>query len=148
MNLQHISLIFVLIILFLFILSVFLCFDAFFYFRFIRLPNASSFFVITFSFNDFFHELNFLFRDANWYKYFGRAAIGLLWNVSMSSSVFYLTKCFRCILYSSLLLLITLFLLFTMQLCDKNLARVVFLSLCVDSINIKGKLLQRAHLYT
>ena len=46
--------------------------------------------------------------------------IGLFWNVCRGSSVFYLTKCLRCILYSFLLLLITLFLLFTVHLCNEN----------------------------
>ena len=65
-----------------------------------------------------------------------RAALGLLGNVSMSSSVFYLTKCLMCILYSILLLLITLFLLFTVQFYVKDLDLMA--SLHVDSINIEG----------
>ena len=65
-----------------------------------------------------------------------RAALGLLRNVSMSSSVFYLTKCFMCILYSILLPLITLFLLFTVEFYVKDLGLMA--SLHVDSINIKG----------
>ena len=64
-------------------------------------------------------------------------AIELFWNVFRGSSVFYLTKCLRCILYSFLLLLITLILLFTVHLCNKNLGLMAFLSLHVDSINIK-----------
>ena len=67
-----------------------------------------------------------------------RAAIGLFGNVSMGSSIFYLTKCFRCILYSILLLIIILFLLFTVHFYDKDLGVMAFLSLHVDSINIKG----------
>ena len=51
---------------------------------------------------------------------------------------FYVAKCLRCILYSFLLLLITLFLLFMVHLCHKNLGLMAFLSLRVDSINIKG----------
>ena len=65
-------------------------------------------------------------------------AIGLFWNVFRGSSVFYLTKCLSCILYSFLLLLITLILLFTVHLCNKNLGLMAFLSLRVYSINIKG----------
>ena len=65
-----------------------------------------------------------------------RAALGLLRNVSMSSSVFYLTKCLMCILYSILLPLITLFLLFTVEFYVKDLGLMA--SLHVDSINIKG----------
>ena len=55
----------------------------------------------------------------------------------MGSSIFYLTKCFRCILYSILLLTIILFLLFTVHFYDKDLDVMAFLSLHVDSINIK-----------
>ena len=118
-------------------ITILQCFLMFFYFRFIRLLNASNCFIIMFSCNDFIHELTFLFKDAGdtntW-----RAAIGLFWNVSMDSSLFYLTKCLRCILYSFLLLLITLFLLFTMHLYDANIILIAFLSLPVDSVNIKG----------
>ena len=67
-----------------------------------------------------------------------RAAIGLFGNASMGSSIFYLTKCFRCILYSILLLTMILFLLLTVYFCDKHLGVMTFLSLHVDSINIKG----------
>ena len=56
----------------------------------------------------------------------------------MGSSVFYLTKCLRCILFSFLLLLITLFLLSLLHLCDKNLGLVTVPFICVDSINITG----------
>ena len=54
----------------------------------------------------------------------------------MGSSIFYLTKCLRCILYSFLLLLITFFLLFSLHFYDKNLGLVV--SVYVNSIVIKG----------
>ena len=57
-------------------------------------------------------------------------------NVSIGSSIFYLTKCLRCILYSLLLLLITFFLLFSLHFYDKNLGLVV--SVYVNSIAIKG----------
>ena len=67
-----------------------------------------------------------------------RGAIGFFGNVSMGSSIFYLTKCFRCILYSILLLIIILFLLFTVHFYDKDLGMMAFLSLHVDSVNIKG----------
>ena len=66
------------------------------------------------------------------------APIELFWNVSMGSSFFYLTKCFRCILQSFLLLLITLLLLFVVHLYDENLGLVAFLSLGVDLVSIKG----------
>ena len=107
----------------------------FYYFRFIRLLNASNCFINTF-YNSFMNLLSCLQMpvDVNIW----RAAIGLFGNVSMGSSIFYLTKCFRCILCSILLLLITLFLLFTVHFYDKNLGLMAFLSLHVDSINIKG----------
>ena len=49
----------------------------------------------------------------------------------VGSLVFYLTKCLRYILYSFLLLIITLFLLFTVHLYDANLDLLTFLSLRV-----------------
>ena len=67
-----------------------------------------------------------------------RAAIGLFGNVTTCSSIFYLTTCFRCILYSILLLIAILFLLFTVHFYDKDLGMIAFLSLHVKSINIKG----------
>ena len=45
-----------------------------------------------------------------------RTATRLVWNVSMGSSRFYLTKCLRCIPHSFLLLTITFFMLFTLRL--------------------------------
>ena len=65
------------------------------------------------------------------------AAIRLFGNVSMGSSIFHLTKCFRCILYTILLLLMTLFLLFMVHFYYKNLGLMAFLSLPVNAINIK-----------
>ena len=56
----------------------------------------------------------------------------------MGLSLFYLSKCFICILYSILLPLTILFLLFTIHFYDKDLALMAFVSLHVDSINIKG----------
>ena len=51
---------------------------------------------------------------------------------------FFLTKCFRCILFNILLVIITtLFLLFTVHFYDEDLGMLAFLSLLVDSINIK-----------
>ena len=77
--------------------------------------------------------------DANtWY-----APIGLFWNVSMGLPVFCLTKFLRCILYSFLLLLITLLLLFTVHLFYANLGLMPFLPLRVDSINIKGNFFRK-----
>ena len=67
-----------------------------------------------------------------------RAAKGLSGNVTLGSSILYLTKCFRCIPYSMLRLIITLFLLFTVHFYDKDLGVTEFLSLHVNSINIKG----------
>ena len=62
-----------------------------------------------------------------------RAATGLFENVTMGLSSFYLTKCFRCIL-----LITILFLLFTVHFYDKDLGMMAFLSLDVNSINMKG----------
>ena len=59
-------------------------------------------------------------------------------NVSVGSSIFYLTKCFRSILYSILLLMLILFLLFTVYFYDKDLGLMAFLFLHVNSISIKG----------
>ena len=71
-----------------------------------------------------------------------RAAIGLFGNISMGSSIFYLTKYFRCILYSILLLIIILFFLFTVHFYDKDLGLMAFLSLHVyyqsQSISIEA----------
>ena len=67
-----------------------------------------------------------------------RAGVNLFRNISMSSSIFYLTKCFRYILYSILLLIITLFLLFMVHFYNMDLGAMAFLSLHVNSINIKG----------
>ena len=72
-----------------------------------------------------------------------RAALGLFGNVIMGSSIVYLTTCFRCILYSILLLITILFLLFTIHFYDKDLSMMAFLSLRVNSINIKGSFLNK-----
>ena len=72
-----------------------------------------------------------------------RAAIGLFGNVTMCSSIFYLTTCFRCILCSILLLITILFLLFTVHFYDKDFGVIAFLSLHVNSINIKGRFLNK-----
>ena len=72
-----------------------------------------------------------------------RAAIGLFGNVTMCSSICYLTTCFRCILYSILLLITILFLLFTVHFYDKDLGMIAFLSLHVNSISIKGSFLNK-----
>ena len=72
-----------------------------------------------------------------------RASIGLFGNITIRSSTFYLTTCFRCILYSILLLITSLFLLFTVHLYDKDLRMRAFLSLYVNSINIKGSFLNK-----
>ena len=109
----------------------------FYYFRFIKLLNVSNCFIITFSFNDFIHELFFLFKNDYWYKHLARSNIAF-WEVRMGLSLFYLTKCFICILYSILLLLTILLLLFTIHFYDKDLALMAFVSLHADSINIKG----------
>ena len=69
-----------------------------------------------------------------------RAAIGLIWNVIMGSSVFYFTKCHRCILNSFLLLQVTLLLLFMVHYYNGKLGLMAFLSLRVDSINTKGNI--------
>ena len=66
-------------------------------------------------------------------------AIGLFGKVTMGSSIFYLTKCFRCILYSILLLLLIFFLLFTVHFYHKDLGMIAFPSLYVNSLNIKGR---------
>ena len=58
-----------------------------------------------------------------------RAALELFWKVIMGSYVFYLTIFFRCLLYS---FFVTLFWLFTVNLYDKNLCLIAFLSLYVD----------------
>ena len=119
---------------------IFQCILMFFYFWFIRLLNANNCSIITFSFNDFIHELFFCLRmpvDINTW----RAAVGLFGNITKGSSIFYLTTCFRCILYIILLLITALFLLFTVHFYDKDLGMMVFLSLHVNSINIKGSFL-------
>ena len=107
------------------------------YFRFISLPNASNCPVIKFSvmisFMNFFSYLKMPVDINTW-----RAAIGLFGNVTMGSSIFYLTACFRWIPYSILLLLTILFLLFTVPFYDKDLGMMASLSLHVNSINIKG----------
>ena len=72
-----------------------------------------------------------------------RAAIGLFGNVTIGSSTFYLTTCFRCILYSILLVITSLFLLFTVHFYDKDLGMMVFLSVHMNSINIKGSFLNK-----
>ena len=77
-----------------------------------------------------------------------RAAVGLFEKVSMGSSIFYLTKCLRCILYSFLYSIFTilysiLYSLFTVHFYDANLGLMAFLSLRVDSINMKGNLLSK-----
>ena len=72
-----------------------------------------------------------------------RAAIGLFGNVTIGSSTFYLTTCFRCILHSILLLTTSLFLLFTVHFYDEDLGMRAFLSLHVNSINIKGSFLNK-----
>ena len=64
-------------------------------------------------------------------------------SVTMGSSIFYLATCFKCILYSILLLITTLFLLFTVHFHDKDLGMMAFLSLHVNSINIKGSFLNK-----
>ena len=60
-----------------------------------------------------------------------RETKGLSENVSMGSSIFYLTKCFMCILYISLITMI-LFLLFTVHFYDKDFDLMAFLSLHED----------------
>ena len=72
------------------------------------------------------------------------AAIWLIWDVIMGSSVFYLTKCHRCILNSFLLLQITLFLLFMVHFCNEKLGLMAFLSLRVDSINTEGNIFSKS----
>ena len=61
----------------------------------------------------------------------------------MGSSIFYSTACFRCILYSILLLIKITFLLFTIHFYDKDLGMMTFLSLHVNAINIKGNFLNK-----
>ena len=72
-----------------------------------------------------------------------RAAVELFGNVSMGSSILYLTKCFRCILYSILLLIIILLLLFTLHFYDKDLSVMGFLFLHAGSIYIKGSVFSK-----
>ena len=105
----------------------------FYYFQFIRLLNASNCFHLMTLLINFFSCLRMPVDINTWC-----AAIGLFGNVSMDASIFYLSKCFRCILYSILLLIITVFLLFTVHFYDKDLGMMTFLSLHVNSINIKG----------
>ena len=64
-----------------------------------------------------------------------RAAVGLFGNVTIDLSAFYLTTCFRCILFSILLLIASLFLLFMVHFYDKDLGMRAFLSLHVNSIS-------------
>ena len=61
----------------------------FHYFQFIRLLNARNCFIITFSFNNFIHELTVWFKDASWYKYLAHRN-GLFLGVSMGSWVFFI----------------------------------------------------------
>ena len=51
----------------------FQCVLMFYHFWFIRLLNTSNCFIITFSLNDFIHELTFLLKDAIWDKYLVRS---------------------------------------------------------------------------
>ena len=52
---------------------IFQCVLMFYHFWFIRLLNTSNCFIITFSLNDFIHELTFLLKDAIWDKYLVRS---------------------------------------------------------------------------
>ena len=61
----------------------------------------------------------------------------------MLPSIFHLTTCFRCILYSILLLITIWFLLFTVHFYDKDVGIIAFVSLHVNSINIKGSFLNK-----
>ena len=88
------------------------------------------------SFMTLFSRLRMLVNINSWCE-----ATWLILNVSMGSSV-YLTKCLRFILYSFLLLIITPFCCYLRYIYEKNLYLMAFLSLRVDSINIKGNLLQ------
>ena len=73
-----------------------------------------------------------------------RAAIGFFFgNVTIGLSTFYLTTCFRCIRYSILLLITSLFLLFTVHVHDKDLDMMAFLSLHINSINNKRSFLSK-----
>ena len=83
-----------------------------------------------------FSRLRMLVNINSWCE-----ATWLILNVSMGSSV-YLTKCLRFILYSFLLLIITPFCCYLRYIYEKNLYLMAFLSLRVDSINIKGNFLQ------
>ena len=69
MNLQHMTLI--CINYFVFIFQCILMY--YYYFRLIRLLNASNCSIVTFYFNGFIHELFFLFKNASWYKYLARS---------------------------------------------------------------------------
>ena len=82
---------------------IFQCILMYYYFRFIRLLNASNCSIITCS-------------------------------IMIS---------FRCILYSILLLITSLFLLYTVHFYDNDLGMMAFLYLHVNSINIKGSFLNK-----
>ena len=90
------------------------------------------------SFMNFFSCLSMPVDINTW-----REPIGLFGSVTIGSSTFYLTTCFRCILYSILLLITSLFLLFMVHFYDKDLGMMAFLSLYVNSINIKRSSLNK-----
>ena len=89
------------------------------------------------SFITLFSRLRMLVNINSWCE-----ATSLILNVSMGSLAFYLTKCLRFILYSFLLLIITSFCCYLRYIYENNLYLMAFLSLRVDSINIKGNFLQ------
>ena len=131
----------IVLLIFFLIFNMFWCFTIFVLLGLLGL-NASNYFIIMFSFNGFVHELKdvffvfFLFKDVSWYKYLARSN-RVSWHVSLGKSNFYLAKCLRCILYSFVILLITFILELNLHSQGQNLVLVAFLSLRVNSINIK-----------
>ena len=71
-----------------------------------------------------------------------RTAIGFFW-VLVWVHGFFLFGYLRCILYCFLLLITTLFLLFTVYLYDENLGLMAILFLRVNSINVKGNIFSK-----
>ena len=90
LNLQHITLIFVLIILFL----IFQCVLKFYYIQFNRLVNRSNCFHLMTSFMNLFVLFKMSVDINTW-----RAAIGPFGNVSMGSSIFFICLNASCAFY-------------------------------------------------
>ena len=121
---------------------IFQCILMYYYFRFIRLLNASNCSIITISFNGFIHELFFLFKNASWYKYLARSNRAF-WECYHEFIDFLFDHMLQMHFIYYLTTNNNLFLLFTAHFYDKDLGMMAFLSLHVNSINIKGSFLNK-----